>query len=252
MSYQLERTRNNQRRSRARKRDYIATLEARIQDCEQSRRDGSLRGSDDDRDTVDKLQQENGRLSLLLEAIGINKDFQHSYLGTEGLSPLVQVVGEDTIGNLQGESSTSALTVPNQQQQSIGWPQPPITVEFPGPALPADEWNQNPLVNSTFSLSTPLPPGMMVHPQTQPPQSFHNMALNPDAISLVTQLLAASPDGLTPCSLAYSLAYRYNRKGHETAYLDFRLYIGYRACTAVGDGCVVENKVLFGVLADIS
>jgi hypothetical protein len=78
------------------------------------------------------------------------------------------------------------------------------------------------------------------------------MALSPDPISLVTQLQTASPEGLTPCSVAYSLAYQYNRKGHEPAYLDFRLYVGYRECAVVGDGCAVENKILFGVLADIS
>lgn len=92
---------------------------------------------------------------------------------------------------------------------------------------------------------------MILSPQ-QPAHHFNSMALSPDPISLITQLQTASPEGLTPCSVAYSLAYRYNRKGHETAYLDFRLYVGYRECTAVGDGCAVENKVLFGVLADIS
>lgn len=148
-------------------------------------------------------------------------------------------------------------------QQSIGWPQPSIPVSTgldpgnslpvpSGPALSANEWMQNPLINSAFSFSTPLPSEMTVHPQILRDQNFHNMAMNPDPISLVTQLQTASPEGLTPCSLAYSLAYQYNRKGHDTTYLDVRLFVGYRACAVVGDGCAVENKVLFRVLADIS
>ena len=70
-----------------------------------------MRGPDEDRDAVDKLQRENTRLSLLLEALGINKELQDSFPGTAGLSSLGQVVGEDGINPLESGSFTSTLTV---------------------------------------------------------------------------------------------------------------------------------------------
>lgn len=70
-----------------------------------------MRDPDEDRDAVDKLQRENTRLSLLLEALGINTELQASFLGTGGLSSLGQVVGEEAINPLQSGSFTSALTV---------------------------------------------------------------------------------------------------------------------------------------------
>ncbi|KAA8649447.1 bZIP transcription factor [Aspergillus tanneri] len=263
-SYQLERTRNNQRRSRARKREYVAALEARIREYEETRAQQASHATE--ADTVEKLQQENARLSRLLEALGINTEFQDAYLGASGSIPSsggpslpAQALGQETINPLQGGTPTSTLAVGNQQE-SMSCPRfPPLVTSnelscqgtslsaVSEPALSLDEWMQNPLVNaSIFPASTPLIPDMVQS------HGFHSVAPNPNPISLVTQLQTASPDGLTPCSLAYSLVYRYNRKGHNTAYLNFRLYVGYRECTVISDECAVENKVLFGVLADIS
>lgn len=70
-----------------------------------------MRGPDEDRDAVDKLQRENARLSLLLEALGINKELQDSFPGTGGLSSLGQAVGEEAINSLQSGSFTSTPTV---------------------------------------------------------------------------------------------------------------------------------------------
>lgn len=107
---------------------------------------------------------------------------------------------------------------------------------------------------TNFPFQPPVAPmisDLMAQPQVGQPHDFHIQGLDTNPISLATQLHAASPDGLTPCSVAYSLVYQYNRRGHDTAYLDIRLYVGYRECSSVGDGCAVENKVLFGILADI-
>ncbi len=70
-----------------------------------------MRDPDEDRDAVDKLQRENARLSLLLEALGVNKELQDSFPGTGGLSSLGQAVGEEAINSLQSGSFTSTLTV---------------------------------------------------------------------------------------------------------------------------------------------
>jgi len=57
--------------------------------------------------------------------------------------------------------------------------------------------------------------------------------------------------GVTLCSIAYSLVLQHNKKGYDFAQLDFKLRIGYNG-RSLSAGCTVDNKVLFGVLAEIS
>ena len=87
--------------------------------------------------------------------------------------------------------------------------------------------------------------------QVEQLQNFYSAISTPDQTSLFTQLQAVSSDGVTPCSLAYSLVVRFNRTGHDAADIDLKLLLGYREYQ-VEDGCAVENRILFGVLAEIS
>lgn len=64
---------------------------------------------------------------------------------------------------------------------------------------------------------------------------------------------AAKPENLTtPCSLAFSLITKNNLKGFSAAELDIKLRVGYRKALMPSEGCRVDNKVLFSVLAEIS
>ena len=56
----------------------------------------------------------------------------------------------------------------------------------------------------------------------------------------------------TLCSLAFSIVVANNRKGYSVTDLDLKLRAGYRNGSVVSEGCRVHNKVLFGVLAEIS
>jgi hypothetical protein len=56
----------------------------------------------------------------------------------------------------------------------------------------------------------------------------------------------------TLCSSAFSLVLKNNLKGYSTADLDLKLRVGYRCGAAPSEGCRVDNKVLFSVLAEIS
>jgi hypothetical protein len=57
--------------------------------------------------------------------------------------------------------------------------------------------------------------------------------------------------GVTLCSIAYSLVLQHNKKGYDLAQLDVKLQVGYTG-RSISAGCTVDNKVLFGVLAEIS
>jgi hypothetical protein len=74
--------------------------------------------------------------------------------------------------------------------------------------------------------------------------------------SVVREALAgtASVDGTsditTLCSLAFPLVLKNNPKGYSAADLDLRLRVGYRF-GAAPEGCRIDNKILFAVLAEI-
>lgn len=70
-----ERIRDNQRRSRARRQEYLADLERRLSDCHITCREADLQ-----RDVFSQLQQENARLRELLVYAGISPDLVESYV----------------------------------------------------------------------------------------------------------------------------------------------------------------------------
>jgi hypothetical protein len=58
-------------------------------------------------------------------------------------------------------------------------------------------------------------------------------------------------DTTTLCSLAFPLVLKNNLKGYSAADLDLRLRVGYRLGAAPLEGCRIDNKILFTVLAEI-
>lgn len=78
----LTRVRNNQRRCRARRRDYIQELESRLHSCEST---GIEPDTKTYQKTVDKLVHENRRLRELLDQVGVSEDSVKSHLGEHDL-----------------------------------------------------------------------------------------------------------------------------------------------------------------------
>jgi hypothetical protein len=58
-------------------------------------------------------------------------------------------------------------------------------------------------------------------------------------------------DTTTLCSLAFPLVLKNNLRGYSAAELDLRLRVGYRLGSAPLEGCRIDNKILFTVLAEI-
>lgn len=73
---ELERIRNNQRRSRARRRDYITTLEEKVRNYENLSLGDHCRSKRD----PEQLAKENVMLRRLLDSIGFEDTFLQSYL----------------------------------------------------------------------------------------------------------------------------------------------------------------------------
>jgi hypothetical protein len=106
----------------------------------------------------------------------------------------------------------------------------------------------------SFDFSTvPSNPPEVLQPATHPQASSQS-----DRDASVAEIVGSSlpleneTENTTLCTLAFSLVMKNNRKGYMAADLDLKLRAGYRCSSMTSEGCRVDNKVLFSVLAEIS
>jgi len=63
---------------------------------------------------------------------------------------------------------------------------------------------------------------------------------------------ASDSSATTLCSVALAVVMKNNRKGYSPADLDSKLRVGYRCAISANEGCRIDNRILFTVLAEIS
>jgi hypothetical protein len=85
------------------------------------------------------------------------------------------------------------------------------------------------------------------------PQMLDQSATEAPAADMLESILPLdNTQDTTLCTLAISLVLKNNRKNYTATDLDLRLRAGYRCGFAASEGCRVDNKILFGLLAEIS
>lgn len=95
-SEDLARIRNNQRRSRARQKEYVRDLEKKVREYEQMLSSQNL----PDQSTVQHLRAENDSMQRLLESLGLSQTLWRQYNdhSLSHLSPLLIPVSLPTLG----------------------------------------------------------------------------------------------------------------------------------------------------------
>ena len=165
-------------------------------------------------------------------------DCSHLNLRKDNSTPAV-TLGMPPTSPLTGAGNTldtedSSHNLPQIQQNALQTEQP-LSPDFP------------------FDFSK-LPYDSSQSTQDQQILSYSSqIAIQPVANGSITDASenTMSSDNTTLCSLAFSLIMNNNRKGYDVAEIDLRLRAGYRYGSAPSDGCRVDNKILFSVLADI-
>jgi len=249
----LARIRNNQRRSRARRKDYIAELEEKLQKYESPQHQNFPHLE------IQDLLKENELLKKLLQSLGLDQDFLKSY-------SQASTRASDLHANDHEAGRADRLATPGTMQTNLTF-----TMQLPGlgshltedvfetdasmtdtslvrhgPIQFGDNRLGDTLTPTTISLSAILDDSTaQTHGQSQPTQSSVEM-LNE------TTHQALLPENTTLCSLAFSLLMSNNRKGYSAVDLDLKLRAGYMCGASTSEGCRIDNKVLFSVLAEIS
>ncbi|KAL4786404.1 hypothetical protein BJX76DRAFT_118070 [Aspergillus varians] len=228
----LTRVRNNQRRSRQRKRDYVAELEHRLASIE----DTSSREIQRLRSSVDELRQVNERLAALLDFGGVDCGFitPSRLMGTQSESSGLGAISNDLVpfgGSLLGRTEN---TIPEEISQLDFYKPPPMPPR---------------IINNSLQEPSNLPNALEIAPD---PSSLLPPEQGVGDTTLSTEASKEEYKDTTVCAVALELVMKCNAKNLSISELDRLLRCGYRSARFQWEGCRVDNQVLFAVLAEIT
>ncbi|KAK0129215.1 hypothetical protein ONS95_001150 [Cadophora gregata] len=257
----LIRVRNNQRRSRARRREYVAELERKLKECEV---EGVPTCSIVPEDTIRRLQEENRKLRELLRQVGIEQITVEQYLTNhDDNNP------RETVGIVVNELVASAgLQIPSwtsdvveaDSLQAAAATLPEYIDELLVDTflnLPDDSFSDPDLgrlldtaqegpVSDPIMLPSHSPSALCTAPSSSTPADAPSFFCPESSLPVTSQCDTET----TLCSDAYEMLRQHNKKGVDMIEIGIRLWNGFTK----GDerGCKVENKLLFSVLEYIS
>ena len=221
-----------------------------------------------DNPEVHRLIKENNLLKRLLSSMGLGADFLETYAKASDLAPEISAATVQPDNQLccrkakcsspENVESILPITIDPTLLQSFSGIDDTVGAELHIHSPSPFSQNQRPPENlisweatldaPTYSLSAL---GMMpekYQPDSCTPIVQHGRQDSTTEAPPNTEIV----DSTTLCSVAFSMIMKNNRKGYNASELDLKLRTGYRNCSMWSDGCRVENKTLFNVLAEIS
>lgn len=258
--------RNNQRRSRARRREYVAELERKIHECEA---EGTPARCVVPEDTIRRLQEENRKLRELLQQAGIEQSAvdQHlkdcdtndsrKFVGTVAgdvvvsaglqLPPWIPIATD--IGVQDGPDLLQPAALPEYTDELFA----DSFLSLPGDDFPGEDSGllfetsqEAPAVDDPILPHENPLPVLCAKPSSSIPAEVPNFFCSESSLPATSQRDAET----TSCSDAYEMLRQHNKKGVDMIEIGIRLWNGFTK----GDerGCKVENKLLFSVLEYVS
>ncbi|KAF2111015.1 hypothetical protein BDV96DRAFT_472331, partial [Lophiotrema nucula] len=221
----LNRVRENQRRHRARRKDYITTLEEKLAETQK---------------LLDEALAEIARLRGEREGHECNEVVVFKCELTHNVD------GEDTEPRAIGRIEDVRME-PDDDQQLVALPSPPDTASMS-------------MESFTLSISR-VPTPMLPVPSGPPPCCKDELPdlpaeivapAGPECSTCKTRPPPAPTESTTLCSQAYIMIAQQNFRGIDAGTIRTWLFQGYRRAQREGEGCRVENGALFRLLDYIS
>ncbi|KAJ5774390.1 hypothetical protein N7457_009286 [Penicillium paradoxum] len=235
----LARVRENQRKSRARKQEYVKELEQRLAVCKEQAQQKDI----EHRLATQKVDAENRHLKALLGSLGVSVASVQQYLQeAEAGTDTNRKVAIPAIQRLDGTKALY-LAHPDTASSNLSIGPPRARKEEPKTAEPQ-------ITGNTTCSSTAVK--SMDQPSKEPPQE-KDPALCGCSAERQDPETASDEDVLnsTLCAIAEEMINQYNTKGIDVDEIRRRIWSGFRA-GANGTGCRVQNHILFQVLDEIS
>ncbi|KAL4996653.1 hypothetical protein BDV10DRAFT_171567, partial [Aspergillus recurvatus] len=247
----LIRVRNNQRKSRERRKQHVAELEQKVK-----RLESAVAAAKVPMPSM-SLAEENRILRTLLESVGFDRLSLEGHLRgapfgglqvrleSDVTAPAGPVAGVG-VGGLEpglmptGQLDTLPTGEPSSSIQNIGLVSPDaLDLSYSAPTLAANEISldilqSQPPIWDTELVMTKGPAGML------------------HTLDGETSRPANSVNGETTlCSVAFHLIIQCNRTGKDVLELETKLRYGYKMPAGPGEGCRVDNVTLLAVLAEL-
>ena len=216
----LARVRDNQRKSRARKQEYVKELEQRLAGCKEQAQEKDIAH----RLATQKVEAENRHLKALLESLGVSTGSIQKYLQ-----------------DADAANANRKIAIPAiQRREKNEIPSSKLTVEIPRIHK-----------ESEAKLAT-TNTGSAAQRSDEPKQEEEDPAFC-GCRAERQESMTTDEDVLnsTLCAIAEEMINQYNTKGVDVDEIRRRIWSGFRA-GADGTGCRVQNHVLFQVLDEIS
>lgn len=272
-----ERIRDNQRRSRARRQEYLADLERRLSECQLTCRDADIH-----RAAFLELQIENTRLRELLALAGVNDQFVEHYVSQavaqasqypQDMNPALRqlkpkITPVESSRTLSSNARHASIGSQGQSGQSG---QPNSTVRSaPNLTMPDRTFTPTPPTaypaSTPFHISSPLQQQnldwlyhtgqSMPMPSPQLPQHFQQVPTETFTCDTFGLSAGGAPrvadEGSVLCSVAKQMIDQYALPAAEMEHVKSRLSQGFCRPAYPGAPCAVDNQVLFQVLNDLS
>jgi hypothetical protein len=232
----LARMRENQRKSRARKQEYVRELEQRLATFQEDARQTDI----ENRIALQKMEAENQHMKNLLMLLGFSaSSIQHH----------LRLGRQDTVADCK--VAITALKGP-----VVANPAPPFEAACPkssqmmssGPKKEDISVGQ-PLLNDSVPLSSTVP----THESTEQP---HKRTISPSCSTTTERVTSETPPpgpnlfNTTSCAVADEFLARYNARGVDRDVIRRRVCPGFEESRL--DRCRVQNTVVFQTLDEIS
>lgn len=215
----LARVRDNQRKSRARKQEYVKELEQSLAVCKEEAQEKDIAH----RLSMQKVEAENRHLKALLESLGVSTGSVQKYLHDADAVNVNRKIAIPAIRRPENETPSSKL------------------------AMEIPRIYKDPETKLATTKSTESAPQSSEPKQEEEDPAFCGCrAERQDSLTTDEDVLNS-----TLCAIAEEMINQYNTKGIDVDEIRRRIWSGFRA-GANGTGCRVQNHVLFQVLDEIS
>ncbi|KAL1971144.1 hypothetical protein VTN77DRAFT_95 [Rasamsonia byssochlamydoides] len=238
----LARVRENQRKSRARRQQYIQELEQKVAACRAQVQQKDI----EQRLSLQKLQRENVKLRNLLISLGVDGAYIDEYLRGDDDQATSQKIAIPALRR-RLEPSTQPASEPGRSSGNSCSKDAGHASDLNLPDRAADK-QPGPSSDSTAETS-----------RTSDQQ--HETAAALKTVSGATAICDCSDNSwpanesalnTTLCAIAEELIHQYNTRGVDMSVIKEKLWAGFRKGMSAGEGCRVQNHILFEVLDEIS
>jgi arsenic resistance protein ArsH len=255
----LKRVRENQRKCRQRRHDYVAELESKIAAYAEAAAEADWR-----RQAVEDLRRENEALRTLLASSGLGHNVldhniaqKHQEAILDDIQMSLSFAANTVPTTLELQADPMALQSPNVAP-SFGFPTSIREVADTGLAAPST-FDFTPSQSTDLSTCLDFPVPTLHEPivleresQTRLLELLPTTNQSTAGLDITIGLVDPILQDTTLCAVAIQIVRHCNKKALSMVELDAKLRHGYRNARSPLEGCRVTNWVLLSVLAEIT